>query len=215
MRRTIQASVGVVACSILCVVAHGQSTSTTNEISKNPDDFVFWPVHVNRTISAKSWTDTIQDCAHDPLCNIAVSAAGAYMGIDTGTVVDVVGAIAPPNYSHEDVDFLYTLPSGYDYCGLSMNAYSVNPPGGNRASHIIVTAKPHGINVHTWTGRKDVFQGGRSWVHANFVIVGVKSEKGDYYRADGICKPNVDRVIVDCRGTKGGHGRPACGQQGD
>jgi hypothetical protein len=173
----------------------GVAELMANSSATMAQEFTTIKVHLDQTMAAKSVTDVALECAKEPLCKAIVDGAAAY---------------------GEEGHYDYRLPAGYQYCRSTVSPISVNPATGDKASVLGATVYQQGLGVYTWTPRKPVF-GGRSWVDADFTIIGVQDALADQDRAKGLCKPNTpNRVIISCRGASGvNHGQPHCATVND
>lgn len=179
------------------------------------DEFVTVGVKLNRVMAPKSITAAAQECAKDPLCKQVVSKAGELLlGIPPKAISVALALIPQAHRAGEEGWYTFTLPNGYVYCRSEIETVSVSPASGDRASVMGASSIDNGVTVYTWTPRQGV-GGGRSWVEANYTLVGVRADVAEKHRQAGICK-QPGRVLVSCRGAKGiNKGMPACGSVRD
>jgi hypothetical protein len=172
------------------------------------DDLTVIKLTLDQTMQPKGITDTIVECARSPICKVALDAAAAYVGVDSSVVTSAV-ALAAQTSAGEENNFSFPIPDGYQYCRAKIETVSVVPASGDIASFMSITGTASSVDVYTWTPRLPVGQG-RSWVEADFTIVGVRNELAEQYRARGVC--NAKYVRAECRGATGiNKGSPACG----
>ncbi len=173
-------------------------------------EFVTIAVKLNQVMEPKSITTVGQECANDPLCKNILSKAAQTLGVPPGLVSAALALIPKAERVGEEGRYTYQLPTGYKYCRSEIETVSVVPATGDRASVMSARALDNGIGVYTWTPRRGLGDG-RSWVEANFTIIGVRDDLAQRYRTAGTCKP-VGNLVIDCRGAKGvNKGKPACG----
>lgn len=177
-------------------------------------DFVVMKVRLDQVMQPKNVIQAVQDCSSSDVCKTLVDAAATYLGAPPGTVSAAMASIPGPQYSGEDANFRYNVPSGYQYCRALIRTISVTPASGDRASVMSAGNDKNGVHAYTWTPRQGL-GGGRSWVEAEFTIYGVRNEIADQMRAKGTCRA-FGKPLINCRGAKGvNKGMPACGQASD
>ena len=172
------------------------------------DDLTVIQVKLDQVMLPKSATDTFVECTKNQACKVILDAAAAYIGVDSSKITSAVALISQSKAGQE-ANFSYQLPAGYQYCRAKVETVSVVPASGDRASFMSITGSAREVGVYTWTQRAGFGQG-RSWVEANFTIVGVRDELLQQYRSSGVCKERYLRA--ECRGATGvNKGSPACG----
>ena len=172
------------------------------------DDLVVIKVKLDQVMEPKSVIDTTIGCVKNSACKAILDAAAAYVGVNISSITSAA-ALIDQKKTGEEGNFSYKLPNGYQYCRAKVETVSVVPAEGDRASLMNVRGSAQGVGVYTWTPVLPVGQG-RSWVEADFTIVGVRDGLADQYRKTGQCKAKY--ITADCRGAKGvNKGLPACG----
>jgi len=176
------------------------------------DNLVVIKVRLDQTMNPLSATQAFEDCTKNPVCKTVIDGAAAYVGTDSSYVTTAIAAVTASRQGEES-NFDYKLPAGYQYCRAKLETISVVPNAGDRASAMSVRGNERSLGVYTWTPRLGLGQG-RSWIEADFTLVGVKDEMVGKYRDSGQCKSQY--LIVDCRGGSGiNKGAPACGVSSD
>ncbi|NTX18025.1 hypothetical protein [Burkholderia cepacia] len=174
-------------------------------------DIVVIGAHLDQVMQPKSFTDTVVECVNQPVCKAALDFAASYVGVDSSSITTVAANIINVRHPGEESYMTYALPQGYEYCRSQIRTISVVPNTGDRASVMSASANNDRVDVYTWTPRQNMGQG-RSWVEADFTIIGVNNIVANQYRAAGKCNGSVQHQIVSCRGGSGvNHGQPACG----
>ncbi len=172
------------------------------------DDFTVISVKLDQVMQPKSATDTFVECTQNAACKAIIDVAAAYVGVDSSMFTSAVAAIAESK-AGEESRFAYKLPSGYQYCRAKVETVSVVPATGDRASFMSIDADAREVRAYTWTPRQNLGNG-RSWIEANFTIIGVKDNLVQQYRSNGRCKAAYIRA--ECRGARGvNKGVQACG----
>ncbi|WP_250508044.1 MULTISPECIES: hypothetical protein [unclassified Caballeronia] len=187
------------------------------QVRDEPPDFKVVAVHLDQTMAPKNISQTFQECIGNATCKAAVDAVAMYFGVDSKTVTTVAAKIAPPRQEGEESYFSYALPDGYSYCRSKISTVSITPADGRRASVFAGSARGNAIDVYTWTPKQG-FGGGRSWVEADFSIIGVRNGLASKYRANGKCNKSDTHPLFNCRGagTESNDGeRPPCGSWSD
>lgn len=187
------------AVNQLCKTTYGKT-----DPAPTGGDLTVIKVKLDQVMQPASLTTVFHDCTTNPACKFALDAAAAYVGVDSSLITSAVAKMQKSQVE-EDGDFHYILPSGYQYCRAMAETVSVIPPSGDRASLMSLTGSNRELRVQTWTPRLPPGEG-RSWVEANFTIIGVRDNLVEQYRARGVCKANYIRAV--CRGAAGS-GRPA------
>ena len=203
------------SCHIISTCHDGTATQNwcrrtyeTTGTSSTGGDLTVIEVRLDQVMQPASLTSEIHDCTRNPACKYALDAAAAYVGIDSTLITSAVARIEQSR-NGEEGDFHYILPAGYQYCRVKVETVSVVPATGDRASLMSLTGSNRELRVQTWTPRQG-FGSGKSWVEADFTIVGVKDNLVQQYRSKGVCKANYIRSV--CRGAFGvNNGVPACG----
>lgn len=171
-------------------------------------DLTVIKVKLDQVMQPASLTSVVHDCTTNPACKFALDAAAAYVGVDSSLITSAVAQIQKSR-NGEDGDFHYILPAGYQYCRAMVETVSVVPKTGDKASLMSITGSNRDVRVQTWTPRLGLLDG-KSWVEANFTIVGVRDKLAQQYRSNGVCKDKYLRAV--CRGGSGiNNGSPACG----
>lgn len=192
-----------------CMISMVLTASATAQ-----SDFAAISAKVNPVMQPKSPGDVFRQCANSSVCRIVADAAAVYLGVPPGRVKAALAAVPKASRKGEEGRYQINLPGGYEYCRSRITTISVVPATGDRASVMGVTATQNGMSVYTWTPKKG-FGGGRSWIEADFMIIGVRSDLGNNYRASGQCR-SYNRTIISCRGARGvNKGQPACGSVQD
>ncbi len=192
--------------SLACIVAALATLFVTP--AQAGDDLIVIQVKLDQVMQPKSVTDTLVECTKSPICKAALDAAAAYVGVDSSKITSAVALIGQSK-AGEESNFSYKLPSGYQYCRAKIQTVSVVPASGDRASFMSITGTAREVGVYTWTPVLGLGQG-RSWVEADFTIVGVRDALVQQYRSSGVC--NAKYVRAECRGATGvNKGSPACG----
>lgn len=201
----------VVAGAMLAVLS---STSTVAlsagapSASAESDRYVVIQAKLDNVMQPKSVTEGVQDCLKDSKCKAAVDEAFAQFGVPSSPVTSALASIPRAERKGEEGFFDFHLPAGYSYCKSNIAVVSVVPIDGRRASLLSASSNPRGVSAYTWTPRRNPGQG-RSWVEANFTIMGVKDALAEKEYAAGTCK-RPGSTVINCRGNGGGD-RPACG----
>lgn len=183
-------------------------------------EYVVVRATINPVTPARGVTDALAECAKDNLCSGVVDATATYFGAPPGAVTGAMAAIPTASGGGEDRYYEVALPAGYQYCHSHIEFTSVNPPEGARASVLGAWTQKSGVKINTWTGKRPVFDGRRSWIQADLTIMGVRDDMADTARLTGTCKPygvptagfNTTVTLINCRGDRGvpTHGQPLC-----
>lgn len=196
-----------IALSALVVLAN-PANSKVSAKKKDPN-FVVVSEKVNPVMQPKNIGDALQDCANSSLCRTMADGVATWIGVPPGTVSGAMAAVPVASRSGEEGRYSIKLPKGYEYCRSRIKMISVVPADGNRASVMSASAKKDGVDVYTWTPRRGLGEG-RSWVEAEYTIIGVKGRMANTYRTSGKCKA-YDRQLIGCRGNgSNSHGQPEC-----
>ena len=176
---------------------------------KADSDYAVIKARLDNTRQAKQWVDTVFDCANNPECTALVDAGASYLGAPPGLVTAFLAVIPQNQIIGEETRTRYELPPGYQYCKSKVETISVIPATGERASFMSATRRGNGIDVYTWTPRLPPGQG-RSWVEANFTIMGIKDFS--LAQAAGCVFPlGSEKYLLECRGASGvNKGLAAC-----
>lgn len=166
------------------------------------DDFVIVAVHLDQTMDPKSVGDSLSECLNNSTCKDVAVGLASGLGVNEKQLKTAVAGIKS-DFSGEEGHLTYNLPHGYRYCSSSVKVISVVPMDGRRASVLGVRAYDTFLGVYTWTPRRNPGEG-RSWVEADFSIVGVKANKAADYFASGKCRRAQERLLLSCRGNDGG-----------
>lgn len=177
-------------------------------------DFAVVKTKIDQTMQPISVTEALSECIHDPVCKGAIDAASTLVGVDSNAFTTALGLINHQNRGEESWTTI-ALPIDYEYCRMKISTISVVPATGDRASYMSVAAHPTSVGVYTWTPRQGLGKG-RSWVEADFTVIGVGKWVADKYRAEGKCNSSKEHAVVSCRGASGtNHGQSACGNLND
>jgi hypothetical protein len=197
-----------IACPLLLLAFGATGAQTTN-------DFVVISAKVDQTMNPKSVTETALECVKNAACKAALDAGAAMWGIE-GSLVTSLAATITTEKKGEESWVGITLPTGYEYCRSAIRTVSVVPATGNRASYMGVSADKPGLSVYTWTPKRNITEG-RTWIEADFVVTGVKTDVAQKYRESGKCNANaLPRTVVACRGASGvNNGVNHCGTYND
>jgi hypothetical protein len=171
------------------------------QMARAQNEFVAVSHKVDPVMQPKQPTDAIAECAKDPICSTVAKTAASYIGVSPNLVTAAMALIPPPKHVGEASYFSISLPGGYQYCKAHIQTISVVPATGDRASLMNVSTNVSGVAIYTWTPRQGLGQG-RSWVEADFTVIGVRNDLADKYRAAGTCQP-YGKLIVSCRGARG------------
>jgi len=177
-------------------------------------DYIVIKAKLDNVMQPKDAGDVVLDCVHSIACAALIDKAATMAGVPPGAVS--AGFALVPRFESvgEETHIKFALPAGYGYCRSQIQTISVVPATGDRASLMSVTPEEDGVRVYTWTPRQG-FGGGRSWVEANFTIVGVREDIAYEKRNSGTCR-GYGVEIINCRGASGvNNGRPACGTISD
>ena len=188
--------------------AAAQSAVSAANLANKSDELVVIQVKLDNVMQPKSGTDVFVDCTKNKVCKGVIDAAAAYVGVDSSAFTSAVALFANSR-KDEESNFRFTLPPGYQYCRAKVDTVSVVPATGDRASFMSITGDTNGVAAYTWTPLQNL-GGGRSWIEADFTVVGVRDSLVNNYRSKGICKATYLRA--ECRGAKGvNKGSKACG----
>jgi len=173
-------------------------------------DLVVIGAKIDSVMQPKGLTDTLHECVQNATCKVILDGAAAYVGVDSSKITSAA-AMMTKKSAGETSYFDMRLPEGYQYCRSKVKTISVVPATGNRASFMIVNARPNGLVIQTWTPKRHWGQG-RSWVEADLEVTGVKKDLAAHYQETKQCLAEpLPKEIINCRGSRGvNHGQKAC-----
>lgn len=164
-----------------------------------PEEFVVVSSRIDNVMEQSSVFDVAKACTDNPTCMTMMRAASAYFQVPVDKVVSAAALLATRR-DGEGTFMDVGLPSGYAYCRSTMSLVSIVPRDGPRGSTFLAQARPNGLYVETWTPRRSNFEG-RSWVEADFTIVGVRQDAAEAAYSSGRCYRPASRALFFCRGS--------------
>lgn len=173
------------ALALFAAPAHGAS------------DFVKMDIYIDEVRNSKTGFDLAGECADNPFCISVAEAAGAYIGIPVGEIVQAAATFRRDS-NGEGMFVFADLPSGYTYCRASMKMVSIVPHDGPRGSTFLGQSRDHGFYYETWTPVRPITEG-RSWVEAKIAVIGVRDDLAAEAVSSGTCGTPM-RVLWYCRG---------------
>ena len=176
--------------------------------------FVVVSVHLDQVMQPQSTTDALLECVQSALCKAIIDRSAEAFGVPISELTSAIARIPRADKIGEEAFFEYKLPPGYKYCNSKTSTVSIVPRDGSGGSLMRVTSNPDGLSVYTWTPRLKTFDG-RSWVEADFDIVGIQEGEAEQSWSERYCR-RPGKELMNCRGNgTGDDGRPACGVVAD
>jgi hypothetical protein len=144
-----------------------------------------------------------------------LAVAGAYLGIPPEMIllINYSKNVGWDFYTNGEQQYMYLyFPSGYEFCNMTTETISINPPNAS-AKHAVsawAVAYRHQIEISATTPKRS---NGRTWFDSWVNVFAVRSELANRYRAEGACAnfrphgstdrgafPGEYMRLWDCRG---------------
>lgn len=173
-----------------------------------PPQVIVTVVHFNPVMQPRNIVDGIQECRRNTVCNSALNAALASLGVPP----EILAAtrFIPTSGSRRGEESTYTVNAGANttICQVDIATTSVVPLRGNRASFFSASASGNQVSLYAWTPSQGLGKG-RSWWDGTVTITAVRTSDLGRVAACGL---QAHTINYACRGDGNNtHGEQACG----
>lgn len=146
-------------------------------------DYVVTSEKVNPVMQPKAVPAVFVDCFNNIACLALAETAAAYAGLPLGSVSGS-RVLVSVERTGEEGRYLIILPANYPYCLSTIQMMSVVTAMGDRASVMRASSIKKGVSIYIWTPERNLGEG-RSWVEAEYTIIGVRNEIAEAERLAG------------------------------